>query len=73
MSEGSYEYHSEIYIIYGAGERYVSTAKVNKKTLLKYLEKSGNSNPTIKVGGRQVNFTKTLDNKEFKRKLLNNF
>ena len=45
---GSYEYHGEIYIIYGAGDRYVSTAKVDKKTLLEYLEKSDNSNPFVK-------------------------
>jgi len=38
----------EIYIIYGAGERYVFAAKVNKKTLLEYLEKSDNSNPFVK-------------------------
>jgi len=30
-------------------------------------------NPTKKVGGRQVNFTKTFENKEFKRKLVNYF
>ena len=30
-------------------------------------------NPTKKVGGRQVNFTKTFENKEFKRKLTNYF
>jgi predicted GH43/DUF377 family glycosyl hydrolase len=46
--EGSYEYHGEIYIIYGAGDRYVSAAKVNKKVLLEYLEKSDNSNPFVK-------------------------
>ena len=40
--EGSYEYRGEIYIIYGAGDVYVSAAKVNKKILLGYLEKSNN-------------------------------
>jgi len=30
-------------------------------------------NPTKKVGGRQANFTKTFENKEFKRKLVNYF
>jgi len=28
---------------------------------------------TKKVGGRQVNFTETFENKEFKRKLVNYF
>jgi len=46
--EGSYEYHDEIYIVYGAGDRYVSAARVNKKTLLRYLEKSDNANPFVK-------------------------
>lgn len=46
--KNSYKYHAEIYIIYGAGERYVFAAKVNKKTLLEYLEKNDNSNPFVK-------------------------
>jgi len=46
--EGSYEYHDEIYIVYGAGDVYVSAAWVNKKTLLRYLEKSDNANPFVK-------------------------
>ena len=45
--EGSYEYRGEIYIIYGAGDIYVSAAKVNKKIFLEYLEKSSNSNPFV--------------------------
>jgi len=30
-------------------------------------------NPTVRGRGRQATFTKTLDNKGFKRKLLKNF
>ncbi|GAI91580.1 unnamed protein product, partial [marine sediment metagenome] len=45
--EGSYEYRGEIYIIYGAGDVYISAAKVNEKIFLEYLEKSNNSNPFV--------------------------
>jgi len=46
--EGCYEYHDEIYILYGAGDRFVSAAKVNKKILIEHLEKSDSSNPFLK-------------------------
>jgi predicted GH43/DUF377 family glycosyl hydrolase len=42
---GSYEYQQDIYIIYGASDRYTCAARVNRKKLLDAIESSSLENP----------------------------
>ena len=60
-------------VITGSQASWGLVCKYSTKAFVKMSNGGDILNPTKKVGGRQANFTKTFENKEFKRKLTNCF